>query len=150
MGERNPNPTILGRNRCGESNGRWTGERASYFAVHLRLKHFRGSADCYDCVGCGAGARQWAYDQRDAEARIELDAPSGAESLVYSVKLSHYIPLCLRCHLDLDGTSAGARQSAKTHCPQGHPYDARNTGSNQGYRRCKTCHRDRERLARRQ
>lgn len=31
-----------------------------------------------------------------------------------------------------------------THCPQGHEYTPENTGSNQGHRRCATCHRKRE------
>ena len=33
-------------------------------------------------------------------------------------------------------------QLTKTHCPQGHPYDEANTGTNaQGHRRCLACHR---------
>lgn len=36
----------------------------------------------------------------------------------------------------------------KTRCPQGHPYDARNTYRADGARWCRTCHRDRERVAR--
>ena len=39
--------------------------------------------------------------------------------------------------------------TAKTHCPQGHPYDERNTYVNrQGKRECRTCHRERTRLRR--
>jgi hypothetical protein len=34
----------------------------------------------------------------------------------------------------------------KTHCPDGHPYDAANTDNRpNGSRRCKTCHREQER-----
>jgi len=37
-------------------------------------------------------------------------------------------------------------QSAKTHCPSGHPYDAINTGraNRNGGRRCRACHTARE------
>lgn len=37
----------------------------------------------------------------------------------------------------------GAAQRAKTHCPQGHPYDEANTYHHpRGMRRCRTCQRD--------
>lgn len=35
----------------------------------------------------------------------------------------------------------------KTHCPQGHPYDASNTYVHQGARHCRTCRRERNRAA---
>lgn len=44
------------------------------------------------------------------------------------------------------GTNACA---AKTHCPQGHPYDEANTAIENGARRCKACHRIREMAKRR-
>lgn len=145
MGEHNPNPTYRGRNRCDENNGRWTGDNASYFAVHLRLKHFRGPASCYDCVSCGRPARQWAYDKRDAGARLDAKATRSGRPLEYSVRLYHYMPLCHRCHVAFDGTSAGPRELAKTHCPQGHPYNDVNTSTAEGHRRCLVCLRDRAR-----
>lgn len=38
-----------------------------------------------------------------------------------------------------------AERRARTHCPQGHPYDAENTSwQPNGCRRCRTCHRERE------
>lgn len=37
----------------------------------------------------------------------------------------------------------GALQAAKTHCPQGHPYDEANTGHSSGRRYCRTCKRQR-------
>lgn len=40
----------------------------------------------------------------------------------------------------------GGNQRAKTHCPQGHPYDEANTRiARDGHRVCRTCHRERER-----
>jgi hypothetical protein len=36
-------------------------------------------------------------------------------------------------------------KKALTHCPQGHPYDDENTDLRTSGRRCRTCHRDRER-----
>jgi hypothetical protein len=39
--------------------------------------------------------------------------------------------------------SAGRAQRAKTHCPQGHPYDEANTWRNAaGHRSCRACNRD--------
>jgi hypothetical protein len=43
----------------------------------------------------------------------------------------------------------GWQQRAKTHCPQGHPYDERNTYiGKRGDRMCRTCGRDRMRRQR--
>jgi hypothetical protein len=33
----------------------------------------------------------------------------------------------------------GAKARARTHCPAGHPYDARNTKHYRGYRYCRAC-----------
>lgn len=47
--------------------------------------------------------------------------------------------------LALGGIANGARQKAKTHCPKGHEYKEENTSySPQGWRRCKTCHAQKE------
>lgn len=49
----------------------------------------------------------------------------------------------------LRGSGCAARSARVTHCPQGHPYDAENTAIKvDGSRRCKTCHRARERQRR--
>ncbi len=42
---------------------------------------------------------------------------------------------------------AGAHHAAKTHCPDGHPYDEANTGRCRGKRYCRACQRDRRRGA---
>lgn len=42
----------------------------------------------------------------------------------------------------LRGVGIQARNAAKTHCPQGHPYDAENTRITvSGFRRCRICDR---------
>lgn len=46
----------------------------------------------------------------------------------------------------LRGIGFVAVNARKTHCPQGHPYDNINTGNDRGWRRCLTCHRDKERV----
>lgn len=49
----------------------------------------------------------------------------------------------------LRGRSPMADNARKTHCPQGHPYDAANTWVDKhGYRACRTCNRDRGRARR--
>jgi len=46
-------------------------------------------------------------------------------------------------------TPRGASQTAKTHCPRGHPYDEQNTivYPSDGRRRCRTCRREAQRTA---
>jgi len=48
------------------------------------------------------------------------------------------------------GHASSARRAARrTHCPSGHPYDSQNTlVTPDGSRKCRTCHRDRERARR--
>lgn len=44
--------------------------------------------------------------------------------------------------LSLGGKANGARQRARTHCKNGHPFDEQNTSwTPKGTRTCKTCHR---------
>jgi len=60
------------------------------------------------------------------------------------------------CHLDPCPTGVNSRRSPltqqgknirKTHCPQGHPYSGENLFYDQGKRKCRTCVRQRNRLA---
>lgn len=58
------------------------------------------------------------------------------------VNPEHLEPVTCRENL-MRGTGHAARNAAKTHCPQGHPYDDENTGFNKsGGRYCKTCNRE--------
>lgn len=61
---------------------------------------------------------------------------------------------CRRCNADAhrrvakrQGRTLLLPSALRTHCPKGHPYDAKNTirGSRANSRRCATCHRDKER-----
>lgn len=67
------------------------------------------------------------------------------------VRISH---LFLGTQADnlLDAAAKGRSrngQEAKTHCPQGHPYDEENTYHYRGQRHCRTCKIERQNRARR-
>lgn len=79
----------------GEANNFWTGNNASYVAVHQRLRSSRGSASTYACIDCGGRAWQWSYDHADPDER---ESPVGT----YSVKSEHYVPRCTPCHKKFD------------------------------------------------
>lgn len=67
------------------------------------------------------------------------------------VNPEHLEPVTNRENI-LRGTAPSAMNAAKTHCPQGHPYDEANTYvSAKGSRHCRQCHAERQRqyLARR-
>lgn len=48
----------------------------------------------------------------------------------------------------LRGNTSTAANAAKTHCPQRHPYSGENLSLDNGSRKCRRCHRDRERVRR--
>jgi hypothetical protein len=55
----------------------------------------------------------------------------------------HLQPLSRREHVLITEGTWGAKNSAKTHCPQGHAYDEANTYVNpRGARVCRTCQRE--------
>jgi len=61
------------------------------------------------------------------------------------VNPSHLEPVTRRDNL-LRGEGFSAINTKKDHCPRNHPYDESNTSiTKNGWRRCKTCHRDDER-----
>lgn len=65
------------------------------------------------------------------------------------VNPGHLVALTVGAHTLIEDNLA-TQNAAKTHCPQGHPYDAENTLIHRsGDRRCRTCHRLRERERRR-
>lgn len=62
--------------------------------------------------------------------------------------IDHLIAVPPRLHVRLSGSVAGVN-AAKTHCPAGHRYSAANTARDRlGRRRCRRCHRERERARR--
>jgi hypothetical protein len=54
----------------------------------------------------------------------------------------HLEPVTARVNT-LRGETLPSANAAKTHCPQGHPYDEANTRMNSGHRQCRTCDRAR-------
>lgn len=83
-----------------EKNPNWSGQDASYAAVHLRLRSQRGSASQHSCVDCGGAARHWSYNGRFSESTRYGQASSTRHDrhLTYSVDLNDYEPRCVRCH----------------------------------------------------
>lgn len=74
----------------------WTGDNATYNAVHLRLRIARGPAANLPCAHCGGTADHWAYDHAEPnERRDEKGRP-------YSTDLARYLPLCKTCHRRFD------------------------------------------------
>lgn len=80
--------------RFGPANPMWTGDDASYNAVHFRLWRSRGRASEHLCA-CGDQAREWAYQHGDPDERQSRLGP-------YSVDLDRYLPKCVKCHRRLD------------------------------------------------
>lgn len=103
LGKRNGSPCSLHQQRLrlvGQTERRpqarrdsfphWTGENATYSAVHQRLRKERGHASEHICARCGERqARQWSVDKQRAEKRTPWP---------YSTDLSLYEPLCVSCH----------------------------------------------------
>ena len=108
----------------------WSGDDATYEAVHARVFNLRGSAKNYRCAMCEQQADEWAYDHSDPnEKRDPLNRP-------FSTDLDTYRPLCRSCHRREDA-------SLKTECVNGHPYDDVNTWIGpKGQRGCRACNRE--------
>jgi hypothetical protein len=118
--------------------------------------------ECWLWTGSKAGGT--GYGQIYADGRAQLAHRFAYELLVGSipgglvidhvkergctsracVNPAHMEPVTHRENI-LRGNGYSARAARVTHCPQGHPYDADNTATVRGWRRCKTCHRDRAR-----
>lgn len=123
---------------AGAAHPRWKGKNISYKGAHCRVLRQWGKASNYECRHCGAPAAEWAYD------RLDDNAKATDEGWPYSLDPSHYMPLCSKCHRRFD--PPGRWHAAKTHCPQGHPYDQENTYRHpRGDRQCRTCIRARRR-----
>lgn len=79
-----------------EKNPNWSGDNATYTAVHLRLASQRGPASKHPCTDCGAPASHWSFNGKvTANSRRE-------GQLDYSVDLDDYDPRCVRCHSAFD------------------------------------------------
>lgn len=84
----------------GEANQQWSGDDASYRAVHKRLKRRRGFATDFDCVDCGEPATDWSYLHGAPDERIGDDGRG--KMLAYSLDLDYYAPRCKVCHRRYD------------------------------------------------
>lgn len=110
-----------------EHGHQWTGDGATYGAVHLRLRDAFGPAKLRDCQHCGQRADHWAYDHGDPDARTEP-----RRRLPYSVNLDHYIALCKTCHRRMDAKITRTDVCSVPGC--GGPHKARGM-CNRHYRR---------------
>lgn len=137
---RRRSPELVVPNRTGELCHQWTGENATYHALHDRLKAARGPASCYDCVGCGRPAKQWAYDHSDPAPRAEMLGGAYRSEVEYSVDLFRYFPLCARCHQRFD---SDYRYEQQPTCPNGHDRKIYMVViGKDDRRRCRRCHAD--------
>lgn len=74
----------------------WTGDGATYDAVHQRLRAQRGPARTHACADCGGTARQWSYQRTGGPGHRE------SETGPYSVDLDDYAARCVPCHKKFD------------------------------------------------
>lgn len=83
------------RDRTGELNSNWRGDQIGVAQAHARVVQARGRADSYPCQHCDGEAREWAYDHQDPDEVPSSEGP-------YSLDVSRYMPLCVRCHRQFD------------------------------------------------
>jgi hypothetical protein len=67
-----------------------------YGSVHDQVQVTRGHPSQHTCAHCTEAAAHWAYDHEDPSERLS------PEGWPYSFDLSHYLPLCVRCHRAFD------------------------------------------------
>jgi hypothetical protein len=88
-------------------------------------------------------AHRWLYENLRGSVPINLDLDHLCRRRD-CVNPDHVEPVSRRENL-LRGNTIPAKHAAKTHCPQGHPYDSENTYLYRGLRYCRIC-RDAHRL----
>lgn len=139
------------------------GERPKGFTLE-RIDNSKG----YSPENCKWASRQEQQINRDVVNRFIVDGVEivpallakelglKSESIAIRVKKGLSISEILLPYkknnttgLALGGKANGARQKAKTHCPNGHEYTPENlVSSKSGFRKCKICHREKERSRR--
>lgn len=91
-------------------------------------------------------AHRWAYEALVGPVPPSLDIDHLCRVRA-CVNPAHLEPVSRRENL-LRGDTITARNAARTHCPQGHPYDESNTKRRRGGRECRRCAADSERRRR--
>ena len=92
--------------------------------------------------GHAVAAHRWAFEQVcEIPGGLELDHIC---RIRLCVKWAHLEPVTHQENVRRGGSGNYLR--AKTHCPQGHPYDEENTSvSDRGWRSCRVCGREKSR-----
>jgi len=86
---------------------------------------------------------QYRMTHRIVYQHLACEVPAGLEldhlcRVRHCVNPAHLEPVTHREN-SLRSESFAAKNAVKTHCPQGHPYDARNTYAWRGSRICRAC-----------
>lgn len=107
-----------------------------------------GTGYCqFTAAGRMVYVHRWAYEQEYGPVPPGLQCDHLCR-VRQCVRPSHIEPVTHRVNL-LRGTGPSARNSRKTHCIHGHPFDEANTRHRpDGRRECRACHREWERRAR--
>lgn len=112
----------------------------TYHVAHTHIRQEAGRASENLCIGCGAPAKEWAYDGTDPSEKQQMLRVKGSDYPVrYSVWPEFYKPLCYPCHRAED---AGERWQKVKYYRCGHPRVPENmilrrNGRPNGCRTCK-------------
>lgn len=108
----------FGNYAAGERHPNWTGDDATYRALHTWISRHKQKPD--GCQHCGRGDRplEWAN-----------------VSKTYQRDLGDWIALCTKCHRAFD---------RKPECPNGHPRTGEHVFIDErGIQKCRTCKNER-------
>jgi hypothetical protein len=86
------------------------------------------------------GAHRWAYEEERGPVPTDMELDHLCRTRC-CVNPAHLEPVTKREN-GIRGTSLIMEQAKRTHCPQGHPYDAQNTYIYKGLRYCRICRKD--------
>ena len=92
------------RARRGTAASNWTGDDASYAAVHLRLARECGRARHQICADCPDWAAEWSYVGGAPDEKAEATGRDAGKP--YSTDLNFYDPRCVPCHRRHDMAAA--------------------------------------------
>lgn len=101
--------------KSGENSYRWTGDKASYMALHKRIRKQYGKAD--HCINPLCPGTHTLYHWSNISGEYKHD-------------ISDWQQLCVKCHMEYD--------FKKERCIRGHEYTQESVKPN-GSRQCKIC-----------